>query len=190
MAGLWPWLALAGLGALHGLSPFNGWVFAAACGLRTRDGAQARRALWPIGLGHLAAIVVVALVFAQGGSVDRAGVPWVAAGLLVLVSMCHLRRRNAGLAVPGASNAGRALMAAWSFLMTTGHGAGLMLVPAFMPLCLAGDPARTITASGSLGLSLAAVLVHTAAMLATTGLVATGVCRGVALHARLRCQHG
>jgi hypothetical protein len=32
--------------------------------------------------------------------------------------------------------------------------------------------------------------VHTAAMLATTGLVATGVCRGVALHARLRCQHG
>ncbi|KQU80663.1 MULTISPECIES: hypothetical protein [unclassified Rhizobacter] len=55
-----------------------------------------------------------------------------------------------------------------------------MLVPAFMPLCLAGNPAREITASGSLGLALAAVLVHTAAMLATTGLVATGVCRGVA----------
>jgi len=177
MASLWPWMALAGLGALHGLSPFNGWVFAAACGLRLRDGAQARRALWPIGLGHVASIGVVALAFAQGGSVDRASVLWVAGGLLVLVSICHLRRGTAGPAPSSASNAGRALIAAWSFVMTTGHGAGLMLVPAFMPLCLAGNPAREITASGSLGLALAAVLVHTAAMLATIGLVATGVCR-------------
>lgn len=186
MAGLWPWLALAGLGALHGLSPFNGWVFAAACGLRMRDGALARRALWPIGLGHVASIGTVALVFAQGGSVDREGVLWVAGGLLVLVSICHLRRGTAGPAASGATNAGRVLMAAWSFVMTTAHGAGLMLVPAFMPLCLAGNPARAVTASGSLALALAAVLVHTAAMLATIGLVATGVCRGVAMHARLR----
>ena len=45
MAQLWPWLFLAGLGALHGLSPANGWLFAAACGVRARDGAAARRAL-------------------------------------------------------------------------------------------------------------------------------------------------
>jgi len=60
-----------------------------------------------------------------------------------------------------------------------------MLVPALMPLCLAGDPAREITASGSMVLALAAVGVHTAAMLVTTGLIAGGVCRGLARHPRL-----
>jgi hypothetical protein len=69
--------------------------------------------------------------------------------------------------------------------MATAHGAGLMLVPAFVPLCLADTPARDITASGSLVLALAAVGVHAAAMLVTTGVIAAGVCRGVALHPRL-----
>ena len=60
-----------------------------------------------------------------------------------------------------------------------------MLVPAFASMCLADNPAREITASGSLVLALAAVGVHTAAMLATTGVIAAGVCRGVATHPRL-----
>ncbi len=34
-------------------------------------------------------------------------------------------------------------------------------------------------------LALAAVAVHTVAMLVTTGVMATGVCRGVAMHPRL-----
>ena len=69
--------------------------------------------------------------------------------------------------------------------MATAHGAGLLLVPALVPLCLSGSPAREITASGSLVLALAAVGVHTAAMLVTTGVIATGVCRGIARHPRL-----
>jgi len=40
------------------------------------------------------------------------------------------------------------------------------------------------TASGSMALALAAVAVHTAAMLLATGLIATGVCRGIARHPR------
>ena len=36
---LWPWLAIAGVGALHGLSPANGWLLAAACGVHARDEA-------------------------------------------------------------------------------------------------------------------------------------------------------
>ena len=48
MAELWPWLAVAGVGALHGLSPATGWMLAAACGVHARDAAQARRALRPI----------------------------------------------------------------------------------------------------------------------------------------------
>ena len=70
-------------------------------------------------------------------------------------------------------------------MMSSAHGAGLMLVPALIPLCIGDAPARQITASGSLTLALAAVGVHTAAMLTVTGLVATGVCQGFDAGARL-----
>jgi hypothetical protein len=63
-------------------------------------------------------------------------------------------------------------------MMSTAHGAGLMLVPVLMPLCTGNAATREITASGSLALALAAVGVHTAAMLAVTGVIAIGVCRG------------
>ena len=72
MAILWPWLAIAGLGALHGLSPATGWMFAAAWGVRAGDVAQVRRALLPIAIGHAASMAVVACAFAQGLSMDRA----------------------------------------------------------------------------------------------------------------------
>ena len=73
-------------------------------------------------------------------------------------------------------------LAVWSLLMATAHGAGLMLVPALIPLCLSATPAQELTASGSLLIALAAVGVHTLSMLATTCLVAVVVyeCFGVA----------
>ena len=83
------------------------------------------------------------------------------------------------------SSAHRSARRPVTFLMATAHGAGVMLVPALVPLCLADNPARDIAASGSLVLALAAVGVHTAAMLVTTGVMATGVCRGAAMHPRL-----
>lgn len=190
MSTLWPWLAVAGLGALHGLSPANGWMFAAACGVQAGDGAQARRALLPIAIGHAVSVGVVAWAFALGMSAERAQVQGVAGVLLVGVAACRWLRRDARRAMPGlcglpAVRAGHVGIALWSFLMATAHGSGLMLVPALMPLCMADSPAREITASGSLLLALAAVGVHTAAVLATTGVIATGVCRGLAKHPRL-----
>jgi hypothetical protein len=184
MANLWPWMAIAGLGAFHGLSPATGWMFAAALGVRARDGAQVRRALLPIAIGHAASVAVVACALAQGMSMDRALVQGLAGALLVGAASCRLLR-GAGQRTPISAQAGHAGIALWSFLMATAHGAGLMLVPALVPLCLADNPAREITASGSLVLALAAVGVHTAAMLVTTGVIATGVCRGVAMHPRL-----
>jgi hypothetical protein len=83
MAGLWPWLAIAGLGALHGLSPANGWMFAAACGVRAGDPAQARRALLPIAIGHVASIAIVAWAVALGMAMDGARVQPLAGALLV-----------------------------------------------------------------------------------------------------------
>jgi hypothetical protein len=184
MTTFWPWMAVAGLGALHGLSPANGWMFAAACGLRARDGAQARRALLPIGIGHVASVAIVACAFAQGMSMDRMLVQGLAGALLIGVASYRLLR-GAGQCTPISMQAGHAGIALWSFLMATAHGAGLMLVPALASMCLANNPARDITASGSLVLALGAVGVHTAAMLVTTGVIATGVCRGVAMHPRL-----
>ena len=51
-----------------------------------------------------------------------------------------------------------------------------MVVPVLIPLCLAGSPAwQELTAAGSLPIALAAVGVHTLAMLATTGVIALAV---------------
>ena len=61
--------------------------------------------------------------------------------------------------------------------MGTAHGSGLMLLPALLPLCMTDGPARAISATGSLGLMLAAVALHLLAMLGTTQVVAMLVCR-------------
>lgn len=174
MTSYWVWLSVAGVGALHGLNPASGWMFAAAWGVHSRDRAQALRALMPIGIGHVASVALVAGAFAVGLSMDRVAMQFLAGGLLVAVAICHFSGRTRRARVP----AGKAGLALWSFMMSTAHGAGLMLVPVLMPLCMGNAPGREITASGSLTLALAAVGVHTAAMLAVTGVIAIGVCRG------------
>lgn len=176
MASLWPWLAVAGLGALHGLNPATGWMWAAAWGLRSNDRAQALRALVPIALGHAASVALVAAAVVFGLSMDRGVVQVVAGVLLVVATAVHLWRRAPRAARAPAGHAGLAL---WSFMMSSAHGAGLMLVPALVPLCMGDAPQWQETgARGALPMALAAVGVHTAAMLAVTGLIATGVCRG------------
>jgi len=178
MDSLWPWLAIAGLGALHGLSPTSGWMFAAAWGLRERDGASAWRALPPIAIGHGASIAMVAFVLARGAAMDR-GLFQLMAGALLMGAALHCLRRGAdgrSLSNP----AGQAGMALWSFFMASAQGAGLMLLPALAPMCIAGGAARGPALSGSLALALPAVILHLTAMLLTTGLIASGMCRGLA----------
>jgi hypothetical protein len=173
---LWPWLAVAGVGALHGLNPATGWLLAAAWGVRSRDRGQALRALVPIGVGHAASIALVAGAVAFGVAMDRTVLQAAAGALLIVTASIHLQRRAAPRV---RAPAGGAALALWSFMMSSAHGAGLMLVPALIPICLGNASARQISASGSLLLALAAVGVHSAAMLAVTGAMATGVCRGV-----------
>jgi len=183
MADLGSWLAIAGAGALHGLSPATGWMLAAACGVHARDEAQARRALCPIALGQVASMGVLAWAVSQGLSIDRALMRDLAIALLVVAA--------SWLAVRGASPASRlgtrargAGLALGSFLMASAQGAGLMLVPSLARLCAGGAPADALAAWGSspLTLAAAAVAVHTTAMLLVTGVLASGVCRGVRAH--------
>jgi hypothetical protein len=127
-------------------------MFAVAWGVQSRDRAQA-----------------LAL------AMDRVVLRALAGVLLAAVAVYYLSGRKARRARTPAGHAGLAL---WSFMMSTAHGAGLMLVPALIPLCMGDAPDREITAFGSLTLALAAVGVHTAAMLAVTGVIASVVCRG------------
>ena len=184
MAELWAWLAIAGAGALHGLSPATGWMLAAACGVHARDEAQARRALRPIAVGQVASMGVLAWAVSQGLSIDRALMRDLAVVLLVAAASWLAVRGTASppnRIGPGARGAGLAL---WSFLMASAQGAGLMLVPSLVRFCASGESAEALVSPGSspLPLAAAAVAVHTAAMLFVTGLLATGVCRGVRAH--------
>lgn len=171
----WPWLAVAGLGVLHGLSPANGWLLAAARATRSGDTRDVRRALLPIALGHAisVALVVALVMLGLWRAADRL-YPLAGAGLLALAAWRWRRRSPPRVAFR--SHAG---LAAWSCVMGTAHGSGLMLVPALLPLCMANGPARAITATGSLLLMLAAVAVHLLAMLATTQVIAGSLCRGL-----------
>lgn len=189
MSNLWPWVAVAGAGALHGLNPTSGWLLAAGCGVRSGDRRQVLRALVPIATGHVVSIAVVAAAVALGHSMQEWARP--AMGIAVVLFLALLCRRPArgpkvGTARHWPTSTGRIGMALWSFVVSTAHGSGMMLVPALVPLCLGDSPAREITASGSLLLALAAVAVHAVAMLGTLGLVALGAACGFA---RVRRAH-
>lgn len=171
MASWWPWLAVAATGALHGLNPCSGWALAAVCGMRAGDARQVLAALRPIALGHSASVAAVAALVAWAGSVD--GLPAMAGVAALCGALLLWRRRRGGLA-------------ASAFAAATLQGSGLMLVPAFIPLCLSASPVREITASGSLALALAAVAVHMAAMLTVTAGVALAACSAAS---RMRARH-
>jgi hypothetical protein len=185
MENLWPWLAVAGLGALHGLNPATGWMFAAAWGMRSGERAQAWRAVAPIAGGHAASVALVAASAAWGLSADRLLVQVLAGALFAVATVAHLSGRIPAIARAPAGHAG---LAAWSFMAATAHGAGLMLVPALLPLCMGDASAPPTGDSRTFALALAAVAVHTAAMLAVTGLVASGVCRVAALTRKRACS--
>ena len=84
MKELWPWLAVAGLGAFHGLNPAMGWLFAVALGLHRQSRATVFWALPPIALGHALSIAaVMAAVVTSGLLINRQSVQFCTALLLI-----------------------------------------------------------------------------------------------------------
>ena len=133
MTDAWPWLALGLLGAYHGLNPAMGWLFAVALGLQEGRREAVLRAFWPIALGHAAAVtLVVAAVLAAQVLVPTDVLRYVGAGALILFGLYKLIKRKhprwVGMQV------GFRDLTAWSFLMASAHGAGLMLVPVLLEL--------------------------------------------------------
>jgi len=173
----WTWLALVGLGAFHGLNPAMGWLFAVALGLHRHRRAAVLGSLIPIAIGHALAIAAIAvLVVALGLAVDQRALRVV--GGLALIGWAayhHVYGRRHRVRV--GMRVGAVALGLWSFLMATAHGAGLMLVPFLVP---AGahdhvGAAAHHSAAESLGAALAAIAVHTLAMLAVAGAIAVAV---------------
>jgi len=166
---------IAGLGAYHGVNPAMGWLFAVALGLHRQGRGVVLRALIPIAIGHaLAVAAIAAAVVMLGSFVDERVLRLFTGATLLAWALYHLLY-GARHRVRIGMQAGFAGLLVWSFLMASAHGAGLMLVPALIPLCLSGVPGRELIEAGSLSVSLAAVAVHTAAMLAVTGAIALAV---------------
>ncbi|HMU62477.1 MAG TPA: hypothetical protein PKA66_11895 [Gemmatimonadales bacterium] len=172
-----PLAGLLGLGALHGINPGMGWLFAVAKGLQERR----QRAVWhtviPLAAGHALGIgVTVAVALLAGFALDPARLKWVVAGLLLATGAWHLVRPTHVSA--GGMRIGARAIATWSFLMSLAHGAGLMVVP----LVLAGGDAGVHAvhahhAAAGLAPSpgITATLVHTLGYLVVTTVVAVVV---------------
>jgi hypothetical protein len=170
---------MAGLGAFHGLNPAMGWLFAVALGLNRND----RRIVWlsllPIAVGHALSVAAVAVALVVlGVMVDGRGVTVVAGLILIAWALYHWRYGSRHRVRVGLQT-GLAGLGVWSFLMATGHGAGLMLWPVLMPLCFpAGVAAGAVdpVVPALLGVGL-----HTLAMLAVTALIAVPVYEWIGL---------
>lgn len=176
-----PWLLVAGLGAFHGLNPAMGWLFAVALGLHRGSGRIVAWAMLPIAAGHALSVAATVLLFVALGLVLDLALLRRAAGLLLLLWAGWVLRRGHPRRVRVGMTTGAAGLLLWSFTMASAHGAGLMLLPALVPICFA-DTATPHLATTT-GRAALVVLLHSAAMLATTALVAFLVYRilGVAI---------
>ena len=174
----WPWAALALLGAYHGLNPGMGWLFAVARGLQDRKREAVLKSLLPIALGHEASIVIVVIVVSL---TEQLVPPYLVRLLAALVLVAFGLYK---LAKPLSHPKGFGMrvgfwgLAGWSFLMSSAHGAGLMLAPVLlgMPVASAYHSLGEITLQAFFAAS-----VHVTAMLLVMGAVAIVVYEKVGL---------
>jgi hypothetical protein len=178
----WPWLALAGLGAFHGLNPAMGWLFAVALGLQNQSRGALLRALVPIAIGHALSIALVVVAVAALQSLVN--LTWLQIGAAVVLIAFGVYRLSARHRVRAGMQVTSRDLVVWSFFMATAHGAGLMLLPVLLEMPLtpavhAHHDHALMTAVAALGQSgpttAAIVVVHTLAMLTVAGAVSIAV---------------
>ena len=180
MSDLWPWLAVFGLGIFHGINPAMGWLFAVALGLQEQIRTAVFRALPPMVLGHALSIaIIIGAVLLARISLPHSALKIVAAAILFAFGLYRLLRSRhpnwVGMRV------GFGDLTLWSFVMASAHGAGLMLVPFFLPSPAAGEShhhdthqmhAWAFANFSAPSLLIASVVVHTLGYLVATALVA------------------
>jgi hypothetical protein len=172
------WLTLAALGAYHGLNPAMGWLFAVSQGMQHRSRRAVLRALAPIALGHeLSIALVVALALGAAAVVDPSTLRIGAAAVLLAFGAFRFAKPRAHPRWT-TMRVNRRELTLWSFLMSSAHGAGLMVAP--LLIGLGGAQAASAHEHAELGLisdasllvSGAAIALHVAAMALVMGVVA------------------
>jgi hypothetical protein len=173
----WPWVAMALLGAYHGLNPAMGWLFALALGLQEKRRSAVIGALLPIALGHAAAIAVAILLLTLVQHfLPMNLLKWAVASVLFTLGVYRLFRANhprgAGMRVGGKD------LFVWSFLMASAHGAGVMLLPILIAQPMPemthhmADGMPMVPSSLSASAIGMAVLIHTVSMFFVAGILA------------------
>ena len=169
----WSWGALFALGAFHGINPGMGWLFAVALGMQEHRSGAVWRSMIPLGAGHALAVAAALLAaLAAETIIPDPYVRWPVALLLVSLGISRLiRHRHPRWA---SMRVDMKRLTAWSFLMATAHGAGLMVLPIFLHMTeTAGHPVHAGFAAGSGPLAgLLATLVHAAGYLSVTAFTA------------------
>ncbi len=175
------WLTLAALGAYHGLNPAMGWLFAVSQGMQHRSRRAVLRALLPIALGHeLSIALVVALALGAAAIVDPSTLRIGAAAVLLAFGIFRFVRPRAHPRWT-TMRVNRRELTLWSFLMSSAHGAGLMVAP--LLIGLGGSQAASahehaelsLISDASLVTSGLAIALHVAAMALVMGVVAVVV---------------
>ena len=182
LAGLWATVVVSGL--YHGVNPAMGWPLAVSAGLMERRPHGLLASLWPLAVGHLLAMLAVMLPFALLLTLVEwrrqiqiaAALVVIAFGIFRLVNRHHPRVLAR---IPPTQ------LGLWSFAVAIAHGAGLMLVPIYLGLCIGAgldeghEAARILSAN--VGMAMLVALVHTIAMITVGGIVAWLVYRYLGL---------
>jgi hypothetical protein len=180
------WLTLAGLGAYHGVNPAMGWLFAVSRGLQERSRRAVWRSLLPIAIGHELSIGLVALlVIVLAVAVDPAALQVGAAATLIAFGLFRFAKPRAHPRWTSMRVSDRELTL-WSFLMSSAHGAGLMVAPVLIGLqgrLATSHHHGDLAMIGDLSLpaSAAGIALHVGAMLLVMGVVAVVVYEKVGL---------
>jgi hypothetical protein len=124
-----PLVTLVVLGAYHGLNPAMGWLFAVSRGMQEGSRRGVLRSLLPIAIGHeLALIVVAAVVLLAAEIVDPQALHITAAVVLFSFGIFRFVKPRAHPRWTKMRVNNRELTL-WSFLMSSAHGAGLIIAP-------------------------------------------------------------
>jgi hypothetical protein len=154
-----------------------GWLFAVALGLQERRRSAVFKALPPIALGHaLSVAIVIALVAGARLAIPLGAIRW-GGGVVLMAFGAHRLWRGSRHPRWVGMRVGTRDLVLWSFLMSSAHGAGLMLVPVLLRLpgsAHAGHGSSLGAGSPALplGAAAAALGVHTAALLVVMTAVA------------------
>jgi hypothetical protein len=169
------WLTLAGLGVYHGVNPAMGWLFAVSRGMQERSRRAVLRSLVPIAIGHEASIALVALlVLGLSTTTDPKALRIGAAAALVAFGIFRFVKPRAHFRWTSMRVSDREL-GMWSFLMSTAHGAGLMVAPVILGLRASqsgGHDDMAMLAGGRLDITAVGLAVHVGAMVAVMGAIA------------------